>query len=151
MQIHPIKFIKPKTELEVAFIFDDELEWFKGIVRKVNFYGYDEKGRFVNCWIDYNDGESVTDAFLYDCDFNLQPCYDAWRFTGTIALLMSLVIQNQDSSSSDSSSDGSCDGGAASASAKVPARTWSEFIYDALPIVNTVMLTYMFARYHFVL
>lgn len=154
MQVHPIKFIKPKTEIEAAFFYGDELQWFKGTVRKLNFYGHDEKGRFVNCWIDYNDGETVPDAFFYDCDFNLNIRGDAWRFTGTIALLMSLVIQNQHdwcSSSSESSSsdisDNESEAGGESQDTKK--RTWLKFIYDALPVMNTLMLSIL--TFHFVL
>ena len=142
MQVHPIKFIKPKTEIEAAFIYDDKLTWFKGTVRRLNFYGHDEKGRFVNCWIDYDDGESIQDAFFYDCDFNLNSQEDAWRFTGTIALLMSLVIQNQEwYSESDASSD---DGSESSCESHITRRrSWLTFIYDTLPVVNTIMLSYI--------
>jgi hypothetical protein len=158
MQVHPIKFIKPKTELEVAFASGDdpdEIEWYKGTVRHLNFYGHDNKGRFVNCWIDYDDGESVPDAFFYDCDFNIKLKDDAWRFTGTIALLMSLVIQNQDwyseasesewnseESDTDSAWESNSD---ASKNTVISKKKYSIFglLYKSIPVINTIMLSYL--------
>ena len=151
MQVHPIKFIKPKTEVEVAFASGDnpdEIEWYKGTVRRLNFYGHDNKGRFVNCWVDYDDGESVPDAFFYDSDFNIKLKDDSWRFTGAIALLMSLVVQSEECKSE---SECECESEAWELNSEESKTTvvsqnkkcFFGFLHKTIPVINTIMLSYI--------
>jgi hypothetical protein len=156
MHVYPTKFIKPKTELEVAFASsdrEDEIEWYKGTVKRLNFYGHDNKGRFVNCRIDYDDGETVPDAFFYDCDFNMKLKNDSWRFVGNIAVLMSLVNGENESESSEeeawdsSSSEDSdeSDDSEASETTVISKKKCGVFgcLYKIIPVINTIMLSYI--------
>ena len=169
MEVYPIKFIKSKTELEVAFAstdHDDEIEWYKGTVRHLNFYGHDNKGCFVNCWIDYADGETVPDAFLYNCDFNMKLTNDAWRFVGNIAMLMSLVAgeagganeaneasgasgaseaSGEDEKAWDSSSSEASEASEASETTVISKKKCGVFgcLYKIIPVINTFMLSYI--------
>ena len=96
VDIHPVKFIKVGTELEVRFIDseNDTYKWYGGIVSNVSSFGNDDNGGFVECDIDYKDGECEKKARLYDKDFHNDNSEDSWKFVGTFSLLISFVLQN---------------------------------------------------------
>lgn len=94
--VHPIRFIKNGTELEIQFIDADNydtLKWYKGIVSNVVSFGNDENGSFIECDIEYDDGEIEKRSRLYDKEFNNEGV-DSWKFVGNITLLLSFLMQN---------------------------------------------------------
>lgn len=72
------KFIKKGFTIESKFvnIDDDRMDWYKGVVTKVNKYGEDRFGCYVECNIQYDDGELVKNHRLYDTDYG----DEVWRF-----------------------------------------------------------------------
>lgn len=93
VNIKPIKFIKKGVELEVRFIDNDDHKWYKGVVQKINNFGIDDRGHYVNCVIVYDDGEIENEAIFYDVDFDGDGL-DSWKFVGNISILLSFIIKN---------------------------------------------------------
>lgn len=109
--IQPSLFVKEGEKIEVVFLNEEEEpSWYKGVVTKVDHYGKDNHGEYVECDVDYEDGETVTDTRFYDCDFNDETSLDAWRFSSSLTR----VIETLDDTKKEiemlrEGSDGSCD------------------------------------------
>ncbi len=96
--VQPIRFIKNGAELEIKFVDadnNDTLKWYKGVVSNVISFGNDDDGGFIECDIDYDDGEVEKLKRLYDKDFNNENP-DSWRIVGNITLLLSLLMKNSE-------------------------------------------------------
>ena len=98
IDVEPIRFIKIGKELEVRFfgVDDDEYKWYKGVVSDIVSFGNDEHGGFIECDIDYEDGEKEKRTRLYNKDYNSESVQyvDTWRFVGTISLLITYLMKN---------------------------------------------------------
>lgn len=95
INFQPVRFIRPGTEVEARFIGEnDRLEWYKGTVKRVNFFGDDNSGTFINCSVLYEDGELVEESVFYDKDFDQEDNLDSWRFDGTVTMLISYIRQH---------------------------------------------------------
>ena len=110
--VQPNTFVKVGEKVEVVFLNSDDVpSWYKGIIVRVDHHGKDSHGNYVECDVDYEDGESVTDTRFYDCDFNDENSLDAWRFSNSLTQ----VIEALDDTRRDvevlkeNSRSGSCD------------------------------------------
>lgn len=79
MSICACDFVYEKERIEVLFKEDEGCTWYFGVIKKIHYHGEDEYGAFVECDIDYDDGDEETETRLYDCDYNLDKP-DTWRF-----------------------------------------------------------------------
>ena len=93
--IQPSTFVCPGEKIEAVFLDDDKKKWYKGTVVKVNKYSEDKYGRYVECKVEYEDGEVVDDARFYDCDFNDSESSDAWRFTPTLTRVIEALDETK--------------------------------------------------------
>jgi hypothetical protein len=81
--IKPSKFVVGQS-VDVVFLEDDKSKWYKGLVKNVNHYGEDNNGTYVECKVEYEDGDIVDDARFYDCDFENDDSLDSWRFSSSL-------------------------------------------------------------------
>lgn len=93
MDIEPIYFLTPSTKVLVKFKNDDQYEYFPGVVTKINHYGKDANGGYINCSIDYDDGETVSDSQLYNNDFD-ENTEDSWKFDSNISYLIKYMVKS---------------------------------------------------------
>lgn len=94
--ICPTHFVVSGVSIKSRFINEDTGEGYKyydGNVDSVTAYGRDADGTYVSCNITYNDGEIVTDACLYDKDFENEDSDDAWYFVTKESMLFKWVYQ----------------------------------------------------------
>jgi hypothetical protein len=92
MNFKPVQFIKQGSVIEARFINDDELQWFKGVVQRINKVG----ATYVDCVVLYEDGELVDNAVFYNDDFDNHESPDAWRFEGNMSLLIEFLTKNSE-------------------------------------------------------
>jgi hypothetical protein len=81
--IQPSQFVMGQP-VEVVFLEDDKPKWYKGLVQSVDHSGEDNNGTYVECKVEYEDGEVVDDARFYDCDFENDESLDSWRFASSL-------------------------------------------------------------------
>lgn len=95
MEIKPIFFVTPGVDVYVKYENeDDELEYFKGKVEKINYFCEDEKGSYVSCHIKYDNGDEVEDTLLYNCDFENPDSDESWKLATQISLLVKYIVSN---------------------------------------------------------
>lgn len=93
MNFKPVQFIKQGGVIEARFINDDdEPQWFKGVVQRINKVGE----TYIDCVVLYEDGELVDHAVFYNDDFDNNESLDAWRFEGTMSLLIEFLTRNSE-------------------------------------------------------
>ena len=81
--VNPSQFVQGQA-IEVIFLEDDKPRWYKGLVKGVDHYGEDNNGTYVECKVEYEDGEVVDDARFYDCDYDNDESLDSWRFSSSM-------------------------------------------------------------------
>lgn len=85
----PSSFISIGENIEVLFMNkENQPVWYKGIIKDNIIYGYDKYGTYVDCDIQYEDGEFVYNARFYDCDFNNTDSLDTWKFSNIVTKLI---------------------------------------------------------------
>jgi hypothetical protein len=95
MEIKPVYFITPNSEVQIKYKDEkDEYVYYSGLVKCVNNYGTDEIGSYVNCSIDFDDGESVPESLLYNKDFENINSDETWKFKSNISLLVKYVVEH---------------------------------------------------------
>jgi hypothetical protein len=95
MEIEPIYFLTPGTDVLVKFKNDDEeYQYFPGRVKHINYFGKDERGGYINCYITYEDGEEVSESFLYNQDFENPDSDDGWKFASNVSLLIKYMVES---------------------------------------------------------
>jgi hypothetical protein len=94
--IYPTHFVVQGVSIKSRFVNEDTGEGYKyydGNVDSVTSYGRDADGTYVSCNITYDDGEIVTDACLYDKDFENEDSDDAWYFVTKDSMLFKWMHQ----------------------------------------------------------
>lgn len=81
--IQPSTYIRGQ-HVEAIFLEDDKPKWYKGTVKSVDHYGEDNHGTYVECEVEYEDGEVLEDARFYDCDFENDESLDSWRYSSSL-------------------------------------------------------------------
>lgn len=93
MTFKPVQFIKQGSVIEARFINDDdERQWFKGVVQRINKLG----DTYIDCVVLYEDGELVDRSVFYNDDFDNHESLDAWRFEGNMSLLIEFLTKNSE-------------------------------------------------------
>lgn len=94
--ICPTHFVVPGVCIKSRFVNEDTGEgyrYYNGNVNSINSYGRDVNGTYVSCNIEYEDGETVSDAYLYDKDFEKEDSEDCWYFESKDSMLIKWVNQ----------------------------------------------------------
>lgn len=87
--VKPSSFVTKGEKVEVLFMNeDDNPSWYKGIVMEIHHSGEDDYGTYVECEVEYEDGEVIKDSRFYDCDFNNSDSLDTWKFSNMVTMLI---------------------------------------------------------------
>lgn len=81
--VNPSTFIRGQ-HVEAIFIENDKPKWYKGYVKNVNHFGEDNHGTYVQCEVEYEDGDVFEDVCFYDCDYENEESLDSWRYTTSL-------------------------------------------------------------------
>ena len=93
--VKPSGFVQKNETVEVMFMENDVPRWYKGVVTDVNHRGKDAYEHYVECAVQYDDGEFVPDARFYDCDFNNPESTDSWRFPTSLTGVLTILDKTQ--------------------------------------------------------
>lgn len=93
MDYEPVFFITQDIDLLIKFKNEDEYEYYKGNVKKINYFGRDQNGGFINCHVVYDDGEEVEDEQLYNKDFENLESDATWKITTNTSLLIKYLVE----------------------------------------------------------
>jgi hypothetical protein len=93
--VNPSTFIRGQ-HVEAIFMENDKPKWYKGYVKNVNHFGEDNHGTYVQCEVEYEDGDVFEDVCFYDCDYENEESLDSWRYTTSLNDIIAALNEVKD-------------------------------------------------------
>lgn len=88
--ISPSNFVDVGEKVHAVFVDGDVAKWYEGEVKLVTTRSEDKDGKFVECDVLFNDGETL-ETVLHDADFCNKDSLDSWRFSWSTSRLIQEV------------------------------------------------------------
>ena len=95
----PISHIKVPIEIEAKFLNEqgDKFQYYRGTITKLHSVQENDRGKFVECDVIYDDGDEVYHTIFNEADFESDDD-DSWRFAdgSSSKIIKMLAINSKD-------------------------------------------------------